>query len=586
MAKVEDDWWPELLRDFGTEDPWAANEVVLAEVRNYEGGDAPGIRKVAAGLVPASQMEVLTAGLADIAYGVDANGPRPSAGRGDYEPRFWLFARGLPGDRCEPFVLSWESSDAVVHLPAPEFLMTYGLVPRTEGGGTIAYDDPRGPTPGVVRVTAPATWDYPTYTPSSVRADRAYVQDYLSLRGMVLVQGFYVQRSGGVDAESAELLGKQDRLEIKLPDRLIDLRRDGDDLNVQVWGGRIVAGPGLLPISIDALDAEGLVWPGVAEPVTRQGAGKVGFQRVFVRDAVLAAYEGKPGFNVHPESGGVSFKGQWSVSYCDRVGRDTIRLELKKLYEGSPDVVVRHWHAFAVPPPQGPGADARTPSIATRARDVVYSMLALGEHLADLAGRCSLHDLSSEDFVRLDRDQLQYVGWWNGENIEPMTRHASLALGQEDFLDRCRYLDRIVGEGIKVAPLRRVLGALGVSKKVLDGHTASLKLLNLQVRLAAVAREQAFQLPSDAERVIELLDAEEAETKPIARLFALNDLRNLGSHREDPKMFATRFRDALERFGVAQEEEGAGYGRILDRIYDGVAEDLTAAYEAVAASAN
>lgn len=586
MAKVADDWWPELLRDFSAEDPWATNEIVLAEVRNYENGDSPGMRKISAGLVPIEQVDALRAHLADVGHEVDANGPRPGPGRGDYKPRFWLHARGLPDSRCEPFVLSWETSDAVVHAPSPEFLMTYGLVPRSEGGGAIIYDDPRGPTPGVVRVTAPAVWDFPTYTPSSVWADRAYVQDYLSLRGMVLVQGFYLQRSGRMDAESEALLGQEAQLEIKLRTRLIDLRRDGNTLDVQVWGGRIVAGPGPLPISIDALHTEGLAWPGITGPVTREAARKLGLQRVFVRDAVLGAYEGQPGFEVHPESGAVSYKGQWSVSYCDRIGRDTIRLEVKKLYEGSPDVVVRHWHAFAVEPPQGAEADPKTPSIATRARDIAYSVLALGEHLADLAGRSGLDDLASADFVRLDRRGLEYAGWWHGEGIEPIARHAPLDLGRDDFFERCRYLDRVIGEGLKVASLRRLLNALGVPKKAHDGLSAPLKLLDLQIRMALIAQAQGFQLPEDATRLVELLLAEAPPARPLSRLFALNDLRNLASHREDAKVFAARFRNALERFGVDQDQESGGYGRILDKVYDAVTEDLTTAYEALDATAS
>ncbi len=68
-----------------------------------------------------------------------------------------------------------------------------------------------------------------------------------------------------------------------------------------------------------------------------------------MRDEVLLEYENRPDFTVYPESGAVSYGNWWSVGYCNRVGRNHIAIELRKLYEGTPLYVVEHFHKYAVP---------------------------------------------------------------------------------------------------------------------------------------------------------------------------------------------------------------------------------------------
>lgn len=64
--------------------------------------------------------------------------------------------------------------------------------------------------------------------------------------------------------------------------------------------------PGLLPITTDPLEENGLAWPGIEGSVTKMIANRFRpWDYVYVRDSVLAAYEGKPGFRVSPETGGI-----------------------------------------------------------------------------------------------------------------------------------------------------------------------------------------------------------------------------------------------------------------------------------------
>ena len=82
----------------------------------------------------------------------------------------------------------------------------------------------------------------------------------------------------------------------------------------------------------------------------------------------------------------MSFGTQWSVGFCDRIGRDLIRLELKKLYEGAPPQTTRDWHRHAVAPPSDTALErmANERSVGIRAHELVFAVVALGESLREI----------------------------------------------------------------------------------------------------------------------------------------------------------------------------------------------------------
>jgi hypothetical protein len=226
--------------------------------------------------------------------------------------------------------------------------MTYGLAPRPVGNGAVHWDDPAGPVRDIVKVTAPSVYSFPKATLASVSIFREYVQDYFTLRKKALVQSFYERRFSSTDSEIEERLGSEQFVDLDTPNRQLRLLRiPGREriILLSASGARLLALPGPLPISNDPLEAEGLIWPGLDGPVVHARAlGMTPIHCVYVDDRVLADYEGRTDFAVEPESGAVSFGTQWAVGYCSRVGRNLIRLELKKLYEGVPAAVTRNWH--------------------------------------------------------------------------------------------------------------------------------------------------------------------------------------------------------------------------------------------------
>lgn len=577
-SAMPEEWWPAPLAHIAGEDPWADANVVVAEIKSFDEKPHAGQRRAFTALVPLDQIEQVKAAFAGLDHDVSTSGPHPYCDEDrPFTPRFWVEAKGLPSDKYEPLVLTWSSHDKTVLLPDPGFLMTYGLAQRSVEGGMVYWDDPQAPRHNVVSVTAPSIWKFPLGTHAYVSVSRDYLQDYLTLRHMALVQIFWEIRWGKIDPDIEKRLGNEEGVNIDYPDRRMQIGRamgEHDAVFAQVWGARLLAMPGALPITAESLDDDGLLWPGIDEPVTNAVArGLHVTDYVYVDDAVLSAYEGRPGFSIFPESGSVSHGTQWSVGFCDRIGRNTIRLETRKLYEGTRAEVVRHWHKFAVAPlPFSSLKAAREePNIASRAKTLTYALVGLGESLSSLAETLGL-EISPEEFVGLRRAALDYSGWWTSEVAEPASRNVPLALPADAFLDRCMTLDKLLIEGLSEAKLREFLLAAGVPAKDIK-DLRGLKLLDRVVCLAQLAKSTGLSLAKDGTALWERLSKEGTQpTQPISHLFALHDVRGLKGHRASDQ--AKELQDELKRFAIKPGEEASGYGKILDRVYDALSAEL------------
>jgi hypothetical protein len=571
------DWWPALLAHIPGEDPWADDNVVVAEVKSFDEQPYTGHRTTFAALVPIDQIGAVKAALVNFDCEVSTSGPRPDYSEDrPFTPRFWV-ATNKPSDKYEPLILAWRSHNKTVLQPDPGFLMTYGLVPRAIDGGAVHWDDSELPRHDIVVVSAPSVWDFPLGTRAYVSISKDYLQDYLTLRHMALVQVYWELRWGQTDPEIEEQLSDKEGVEINFPDRRVQLGRamgDHGSVFAQVWGAHLLALPGELPITADPLDDEGLVWPGIEKPVTNGVARSFGAtDHVYVDDSVLAAYEGRQGFRIHPESGSITHGTQWSVSFCERVARNTIRLEIKKLYEGAPASVVRHWHGFAVTPlpPAAFPAAFDEPNIGTRARSMTYALVELGEALSDLAQSLGLA-ISPDEFVGLRRDALDYSGWWTFEAAEPLSRHAPLDLTADAFLDRCMSLAKLLIERLSEKNLWKILQAVGVRGSEIK-QFRGLKLLDRVVCLAQVAEASGLKLAEDGRSLWDRLTNDgTTPPQPIAHLFALYELRILKGHTSSER--DKKVLEELKRFDIRAGEESAGYGKILDRVYDALSAEL------------
>lgn len=573
---MDEDWWPDLLAHIPNERPWAEPHVPVARIQPYDDPHFPGVRMSWSALAPADTLEAIRPRLRGFGWHVEATGPRPGPRPpGQYEPRFWIQGVDLPQERYEPLVLSWETADQTTLQFDPGFLMTYGLVPRHLADNQVHYDDPATPSFDVAKLIAVSRHDAGHHEPALATIERDFLQDYLTLRGTALVEVYYeIRRGDRDDTLEAALEGEEGR-NIHLSDREFQIqRRDGGGFVAQVWGARILATPGELPVTQDPLDENGLAWPGLEGEIDNARARRFRpFDVVYVRDTVLGAYEGKPGFDVYPESGGVHFRNQWGVSWCRRVGRDLIQLEIKKIYEGAHPRAIRHWHSYAVEPPANAG-DAEfinAANIGTRARAVLTNFAELGDRLAGAAARAGVRDADGGAFTRVDRVALAGNDWWRESSNAAIARHIPIDLPEQAFLERCVALSAVVGEGLGERPLRRLANGLGVPSATTN-ELRSLKLLDLVIRLAQVSIETGMPLTAD-ELFARLGD--DGAPPTLSHLFALNDLRQLGAH--DAADRGQRVLDGLARFDVRPDAVAGGFGLALDRVYDLVIEDLRAA---------
>lgn len=403
------------MRYLADEDPWSQERIVVAERRSFDDPIYPGARIMWSALVTPDDLAALDGALIGFDYDVDSTGrPGPDAA-GKLEPGFRIMA--VAGERriaCEPLVLGWKNNNRTAMILDPRFAMTYGLMPRALADGSVHWDDPSAPEYDVAIVDPPSIYDDLRETGARAVVSRDHLQDYLTLRGMHLVQVRYENRHSTVDVAADDFLGERERVVAKLKDRKVDVarRREGG-FNIQIWAARLVAGPGAMPVTVDPLEHEGLVWPGIDEPVTHAVAKrKRAWNQVYVRDEVLGDFEGRPGFTVHPESGAVSFGNQWGVGHSTRIGRDVIALELRKLYEGTPIRVIRHWNAHAIAPNQellaAEAPDA--PNVGTRSKALVDLLVRLGEALTALSSALGLPARPGAEFAGLDRGWLDYHG--------------------------------------------------------------------------------------------------------------------------------------------------------------------------------
>lgn len=566
---MDDDWWPDLLRYIPEEAPWDGPKVVVAEIKGYDDPGFSGVRFLTSALVPSNVMATLGGQLSSFHFEVEASGPHPDLHCvGQYEPEIWIsLFQGSEHIKCEPLVQSWTSNNRTAMVLDPRFAMTYGLMPRPQSDGTTHWDDPAAPEYDVAVVAGVSRYgDDLRYSDALVIVSRDHLQDYLTLRGMVLVQVYYETRRGHQDAAIEEILVREsaERITEKLKDKEIDVWRDPDGKFVaQVWGARVVAGPGDLPISRDPLDAAGLNWPGLNGPLNRQAARAfLPLQEyVYINDSVLGAYEGKEGFSIHPGTGGVAFENQWSVGHAKRTGRDTIELDVRDLYAGTPYQVIRHWHSHAVAPPAG--ADP-VPNIGTRSEAVVSTLVSLGRKLCHLSQQLGIEGFTVENFIGLDPKKLDYYGWWNGPHVASITYHVPHDLTQEEFLNRCLAFDKVVIEGLGERYLRRLVKAIG--KQTDTTEFRSLKLLDRVVCLADEANEAGLSLPNDATEVLaRFSDPGSKARRPLQKMFALSDLRQVAGHRKNANDIVP---GALERLNIDPKLGASGWGLVLDSVYD------------------
>jgi len=570
---LEDGFWPAPLKHCALPLVGDADEeITIGEVSDEPVDGFTGNRMLFAAMVPLTDVASVLETVGGIGHGVRVQPRQPAYGTADrYFPAFSIDG---PGPKCfESLVHTWLNHNKTVFLPDSALLMCYGLVPRTLKDGSISWDDPDRLAYDVVRVIPLSAYTIREgSTTARVTIRREYLEDYLSLKECA-VATYWDERFSSDDPEVAALIGKEGA-KFERPGRelwFLPTERDSANQVSQVWGCALVLSPKGLPIS-NPIEPS-LTWPDRRLPI--QGGGRQPsfepFETVYIQDEVLTAYENREEFEISPEPGFVSYDGRWSVSHCSRVGRNHLELELRKLYEGAPFEVIRHFNKFAVSAALA-DKDRKTHGerhIGIRARDLVRAFLGLTATLVRLCEATEL-SFSQKEIGHLDAAEVEYRGWWTFAGLKSLGHVVPMTLTLPDFLNRCKENFKLL-ENLQPAPLRQILIRLGVNKDAI-AEFGGVKLLATVCQLATISKENGFALVSDSARVSAMWDVNRVIPQ-LRPLFAVNALRTAEAHKLT-KSTRAKVADALEVLGIDETQCRAGWGKALDRVYDQMALSL------------
>lgn len=570
-------YWPASLAHLALAyDDVGSEYVTAAEVSELPVGGVAGFRRVTVALVPLGAVDELLTSTASAGHEVESQGPLPVVDDSDPPHRsgFWI-AGTRCGERFEPVVNWWRGGDIEVLLPDNGLLMVFGLVPRNVGDSDMHWDDPRGPTYDVVRASTVSDHQRPKEQRQRafVEIRRDYLLEYCRIKQAAAVAFYYEQRRSSGDAAFDLAIGASENRDFHLPGRLLNLQVNRHVAErhrqfAQVWGRRLVLAHGERRVFVE--EDPPLVWPDHPGAMDHARAGRE-HATAYVDDRVLQEYEGRSEFTIHPRSGAVSYRGQWSVGYCHRFGRNHIAVEIRKLYEGSPARVIEHWHRFAVPQAVAE-ADRQARGerhIGMRAEELVHAHLALTMALVKLGDRLGL-SFEDVDVGGFGAREVDHRGWWYFPSLVALAKVAPPGLTLDAFLDRALDI-AILWESVKEAPIRNMVRKLGIAPKAMPvGGT--LKLLGTLCQLATIAQETGHRWPDESEQVV-------AQWKPdrrldvMRRLYALNQLRQKAAHRTGQDFAGTLISD-LGAFAIEPAAYAAGWGTAVDALHDTLIADL------------
>ncbi len=561
------DFWPQPLAHCGRPLVLGTDEeVVIGEITSEPVNGFYGIRMLFTALVPLKEVDLVLTRKGGIGQGVTSSPRHPAYGTSEtYSPVFTI--QGPGNSSFESMIHTWTNHNRTVLMPDSAFLMCYELTPRIMKD-SISWDDPDRLVYDVVRVI-PESY-YSTRVGSStarVTVRRDYLEDYLSLKNCAAVATFWDERLSFDDPQVASFIGERGA-KFEQPGRTLwfmPTKLQHGNQASQVWGCAALLTPNGRPIT-DPLEPE-LQWPDRDLPI--KGSGRSvkfkPFEDAYVRDEVLSIYEKRNEFQISPEHGYVSYDGRWSVSYCDRFSRNYIELELRKLYEGVPFDVIKHFNKFAVKA-EIARRDLETCGnrhVGIRAKDLVYSYLRLIRTLCEVSDAVG-QSFTEEDIGQYSLQKIEYSGWWTFPNLNALGNVVPLTLPWPDFTDRCTDVFKLL-ENLRPAPLLHVLIRLGLPKDRISKF-GNLKLLQSLSQLAALAKENGLNLVSDCTQLASTWDPARVITE-CRPLFALYALRVADAHNPSARA-RDNISEALDVFGIDQKECRTGWGKALDLVYD------------------
>lgn len=527
----------------------------------FEGEDAAGLEDETLHLVMAVVPEeaVESLGVVDAAgNGVVSHSVPVLRNRGDSAE----FAPSVSGH--DYVVASWGDGSFYTYSLAEKVWMALGLTANCLGNEEqrLVYDDLGLPEFGVADGEVSAGYEWEVSRNVSWRMSNEYLRKYLWMRGAVGVRCFYYAAVLPDTPELRRVMDSAPGASIRPPGDWceVDIREGGAGLHVQVWATVAAVSCELCAEQ----SAEGLEWPGLDGPMTHQRANALLHGGVVhLEDKFLERYEQSAFYDTTPNRRGdtnPSYRGQWSFSDCERVGRNLIRVPIRELYKPKPDREIVHAHRFVVDPGRVAGIDVREEHIVSKTQRLLAQLLDLGDNLANLGAAVGVAREPAE-LTGFSRSELAANGWMSYGQLSRLAQVAPLDMSQQAFLSRCKSLHEL-WQRIPNGFLRLLLQKAGCPQDKIQG-LGSLKLL--QGLLNIVEQLDGHQESASAFASQEEPVGWAADNARMAPLFLNNDLRNADAHEAVGKALRALRNLGFDTAGVAQ-----GYGRALDFLFDGV----------------
>jgi hypothetical protein len=460
-------------------------------------------------------------------------------------------------------VAAWGDGSRFSFSLAEKVWMALGLSPRCVGNDEqrLVYDDLSLPAFEVATGEISAEYHFSPSRGVGWRMQNRYLREYLWMRGAVGARGFYYQASFPDGPELRALMKGASHF-VDEPDDgwyELDLREHQGRLLLQLWATVVSVSCEQSPKQV----ADGLVWPGIENPVTHAWAnGQLHGPVVHLDDRFLERYEQNTHFDSMPGRRGScnpSYGGQWAFTDCERVGRNLIQIPIRELYKPKPDEEIVHAHRHAVPLWRVDEADRGEEHIASKTSRLVGQLLDLADNLAAL-GAVVGERISAEELLKFSRREIEANWWQSYSQLCRLAQVAPLDMSQQAFLARCKALHE-VWQSIPAKDLQRILRKAGIPAKDME-RFGSAKLLqavlNLIERLDAaghgVAAFASAEMPADWN----------VRNPGLAPLFLNNDLRIADAHELDDTI------RPLRAMGFDTANVGQGYGRALDFVFDAI----------------
>ncbi len=237
-----------------------------------------------------------------------------------------------------------------------------------------------------------------------VEVERDYIEGYALLKKCVVGEFYYEERWVKNKNDKLEtLLGDEECITKRETNKKIQITKGTSPLGlylIQVWGRRKILEPSVVskthskPLVLD--------WPSFKPSCIKDEAIRSHmFDYVYAKDDYLIPFENEDMYTINPTTGSVSCATSWSISYCQRIGRDFVRFELKKLYEDLPTDLIIEINKFAISEEEVKHniSEYRDRNIGIRAKELIYGYLEMFNLLSELFKRCGVNEYDDKNYV-------------------------------------------------------------------------------------------------------------------------------------------------------------------------------------------